>query len=147
MSQRSIVGVEKRIAGDRDRKGLSVSLCVSLLMCPLEHPMPVYSVLSAAEADRPCTVSLRGLGQGRHRQTAAIKPWLFQVHRVWKGLIEGLWSQWGWSFSPLFPSTSRPPSLEGGRRVLGRRRIVYVCVCVMGGCCRHHVTHVSCWAD
>lgn len=77
--------------------------------------------------------SLHASSQSQHRQTAAIKPRLFQVHRVWKGLIEGLWSQWGWSFSP-----SSPPShwkVEGGGG-LGRR-----------GGCRHHVTHVSCWAD
>lgn len=79
---------------------------------------------SRAKADRPC-----GLSQAWLRQTAAIKPWLFQVHRVWKGLIEGLWSQWGWSFSPLPPlSLSVWKVGEGPCRERG----------VMG--CRRHVT-------
>lgn len=83
----------------------NVSVCVCLCLCVL-WSIPRL-LLSAAEADRLCTVSLRGFSQGRHRQTAAIKPWLFQVHRVWKGLIEGLWSQWGWSFSPSLPLSGR----------------------------------------
>lgn len=79
-------------------------------------------------------MSLHGFGQGRRRQTAAIKPWLFQVHRVWKGLIESCDPSEGGLSPPLsLPLTSL--FLVGGRRrVSGRRR-------------RSHVTHVSCWAD
>lgn len=128
---------EKRVAGDKDwKKGVFENVCVCVLW---SIPGPVSSVLSAAEAERPlhreaCTV----LARARHRQTAAIKPWLFQVHRVWKGLIEGLWSQWGWSFSPspLPPPTSLSLTGRWGGGGGG----------LLGGW-RHHVTHVSCWAD
>lgn len=85
-------------------------VCACLCLCVLwSIPRPLLSV---AEADQLCTVSLHGFSQGQHRQTAAIKPWLFQVHRVWKGLIEGLWSQWGWSFSPSLLPPNLP--LSGG---------------------------------
>ena len=126
---------EKRVAGDKDRK--EVFVCV---FAPVS-----FGASPGLSADRLGAVSLHGFSRGRHRQTAAIKPWLFQVHRVWKGLIEGLWSQWGWSFS-LPPSPSAPPSHwkvgGGGRRRRRRRRRIGE-----GGCRRHHVTHVSCWAD
>lgn len=114
-----------KVEGEED-----LSACVSLCRRLLR------SILARLYGPKPtglAAASLRVYNQSRHRQTAAIKPRLFQVHRVWKGLIEGLWSQWGWSFSP-----SLPPSrwkVEGGGG-LGRR-----------GCCRHHVTHVSCRAD
>lgn len=86
-----------KVEGEED-----LSACVGLCRRLLR------SILARLRGPKPtglAAASLHVYNQSRHRQTAAIKPRLFQVHRVWKGLIEGLWSQWGWSFSP-----SSPPS-------------------------------------
>lgn len=126
---------EKRVAGDKDGKG-------SVWVCPLEHPQacllcslccpkPIssapraYMVLAGASTDRQLL-----LNPDCFRFTGCERVWLRGCDPSEGGLP--------------------PPSLslEGGRRVLGKRgRRRSVCVCVVGGYCRHHVTHVSCWAD
>lgn len=89
---------KKRVARDKEIKGMFVWVFADVS----SGASPGLSTLRTKPISL-CAVSLRTYSQSRHRQTAAIKPWLFQVHRVWKGLIEGLWSQWGWSSSPSSP--------------------------------------------
>lgn len=89
---------KKRVARDKGIKGMFVWVFADVS----SGASPGLSTLRTKPISL-CAVSLHTYSQRRHRQTAAIKPWLFQVHRVWKGLIEGLWSQWGWSSSPFSP--------------------------------------------
>lgn len=92
---------ERRGARYKDIKGVCECVFAYVSFGASPGLSTLFSVRT--EADQLCTESLHGCSRGQHRQTAAIKPWLFQVHRVWKGLIEGLWSQWGWSPPPPLP--------------------------------------------
>lgn len=97
---------KKRVAGDKE------IVCVFADVSSGASPVLSTPLSSWPKPIGLSAVSLLAFSQGRHRQTAAIKPRLFQVHRVWKGLIQGLWSQWGWSPPPppLSPSPTSPPS-------------------------------------
>ncbi len=131
---------EKRVAGDKDRKGefVRVFAYVSFGASPglstlfSARPKPISSALWA------CMVSA---GTAADRQLL-LNPDCFRFtgcERVW---LRGCDPSEGGLSPPLLLPLLTSLLLEGGRRLLGRRGLE-----LGWGVCRHHVTHVSCWAD